>query len=234
MTLKGSSFRTYTIFRMSMARLLKALAFPAARESHNDLKKNLQLPEVDSKLIWSNFTYQTTLHKVFGRFNIIKDTQEGLLLIFCNDLDKFKEKFQQAFLENELETRHWNKNGKIVYRTFEDIFADHAAYISTKQGNYTFVLHIRPQDGSHIINRFLDYKIPAEFLHKTRHLKCAGCEKIGQEFARRKCGGCQRVYYCSKECQKSDWAAHKPNCKMFQLAEKIRDLSLGASFPNQV
>lgn len=28
-----------------------------------------------------------------------------------------------------------------------------------------------------------------------------------------KCSRCKSVFYCSKECQKSHWKAHKPNCK---------------------
>ena len=200
-------------------------SFPPVRESHNDLK-NLQLPTVNSLLISSHFALQTSIHKVFGRFNIIFKDTEGLLLFYCDDLDDFKEKFRRSFLKNEIETRCLDKNGKVSYRTFEDIFADHEAYISAKQGNYTFILHIRPQDGSCFITRVLDYKIPAQLLHRFRHLKCTNCGKLGKKVACKKCGGCQKVYYCSAECQKSDWVAHKPNCKKFQLAEKIRDLCL--------
>ena len=41
--------------------------------------------------------------------------------------------------------------------------------------------------------------------------KCANCKKFGFKF--KKCSACQSVYYCSRECQKSDWKKHKKVCK---------------------
>ena len=40
---------------------------------------------------------------------------------------------------------------------------------------------------------------------------CSNCNKIGEGF--QKCGGCKRLAYCSKECQKNDWKKHKTDCK---------------------
>ncbi|KAF8149240.1 hypothetical protein K438DRAFT_1866644 [Mycena galopus ATCC 62051] len=39
---------------------------------------------------------------------------------------------------------------------------------------------------------------------------CTVCGKIQHEF--RRCGKCKHASYCSKECQKADWPAHKPAC----------------------
>ena len=33
-----------------------------------------------------------------------------------------------------------------------------------------------------------------------------------------RCGGCQLVAYCSRECQKDDWSRHKFACKEFPLS----------------
>jgi hypothetical protein len=42
---------------------------------------------------------------------------------------------------------------------------------------------------------------------------CAVCIKIGSKDAlMNKCGDCNNVYYCSKECQRQDWRTHKLVC----------------------
>ncbi|KAF8180830.1 hypothetical protein BJ912DRAFT_1032956 [Pholiota molesta] len=42
--------------------------------------------------------------------------------------------------------------------------------------------------------------------------KCSVCRKRGKPKLKA-CAGCQKVKYCSAECQKKDWKAHKPKCK---------------------
>ena len=44
---------------------------------------------------------------------------------------------------------------------------------------------------------------------------CAACGQLGGPKAAklRKCSRCEAVVYCSVECQKSHWKAHKPNCR---------------------
>ncbi|KAJ3068000.1 hypothetical protein HDU98_008814 [Podochytrium sp. JEL0797] len=46
---------------------------------------------------------------------------------------------------------------------------------------------------------------------------CMGCQKrpdVGAEGGKdfQRCGGCQRVRYCSRECQRADWKEHKKVC----------------------
>jgi hypothetical protein len=42
-------------------------------------------------------------------------------------------------------------------------------------------------------------------------LKGADCAKCGVVRSTKQCA-CKLVYYCSKECQRGDWAEHKPRC----------------------
>jgi serine/threonine protein kinase len=38
---------------------------------------------------------------------------------------------------------------------------------------------------------------------------CANC---GKEGAKKRCGKCQKIYYCHQECQKEDWPEHRVSC----------------------
>ena len=44
----------------------------------------------------------------------------------------------------------------------------------------------------------------------------AGCAAVGcaSEEASSVCARCHAVRYCSRECQRADWRAHKPACAM--------------------
>ena len=49
---------------------------------------------------------------------------------------------------------------------------------------------------------------------KAECLARAGCTAAGcaSEEASSMCGRCEAVRYCSRECQRMDWKAHKPVC----------------------
>ena len=49
--------------------------------------------------------------------------------------------------------------------------------------------------------------------------ECAGC---GSESAKNRCGGCNQVYYCDKQCQRKHWKTHKKQCKFKKKKKKKR------------
>ena len=51
---------------------------------------------------------------------------------------------------------------------------------------------------------------------------CSVCMKMYKKPIKR-CGGCQQVYYCSKQCQVKDWKFHKPICGKNKTLEKKKD-----------
>jgi len=53
---------------------------------------------------------------------------------------------------------------------------------------------------------------------------CVVCEKAGRL---KVCQGCKCVSYCSAECQKADWPAHKKSCKMLKSARTLKKTDVG-------
>lgn len=54
----------------------------------------------------------------------------------------------------------------------------------------------------------------------AERVKCETCNKQGEW---QKCGKCESVFYCSKECQTHDWPDHKKCCKLLLAKKKIVD-----------
>lgn len=55
---------------------------------------------------------------------------------------------------------------------------------------------------------------------------CGGCSKNGSSGAPLFCcSRCRFSHYCSKECQKADWARHKPHCRKLPAADRDRTIS---------
>uniref|UniRef100_A0A6C0BQ00 MYND-type domain-containing protein n=1 Tax=viral metagenome TaxID=1070528 RepID=A0A6C0BQ00_9ZZZZ len=66
-----------------------------------------------------------------------------------------------------------------------------------------------------------DYKVPTvavseEQKRKITRLGCKSqrtCERCPSKSNLRRCGRCQAVVYCSRDCQKDDWPQHKTYCR---------------------
>ncbi|XP_038047660.1 uncharacterized protein LOC119721773 [Patiria miniata] len=69
--------------------------------------------------------------------------------------------------------------------------------------------------------------------------QCGNCGKTATNM--KECASCSNAWYCSKECQLTDWKSHKPSCKeakdsMKKLAEKLQKravvtYSISGDFP---
>ena len=44
---------------------------------------------------------------------------------------------------------------------------------------------------------------------------CRVCDAVEKT---KKCSGCEKVYYCGRECQRADWKAHKSSCTQEKAA----------------
>lgn len=51
------------------------------------------------------------------------------------------------------------------------------------------------------------------------------CQKKGVDL--KVCGKCKSAWYCSAECQKSDWKKHKTDCKFLSAMKEGQDMSPG-------
>jgi len=52
-------------------------------------------------------------------------------------------------------------------------------------------------------------KLERKEAKKESYKRCSGCDNSGEK----RCTGCFLEWYCSAECQRSDWAHHKETCK---------------------
>ena len=55
----------------------------------------------------------------------------------------------------------------------------------------------------------------------TDRNRCHKCDKTGKRKKDKlsKCGRCEAITYCSRECQAEDWPRHKDNCVPVMIAE---------------
>ena len=107
--------------------------------------------------------------------------------------------------------------GKVVkFNYMEDGMTKPAPYqILLDVGNYM-------EDGSNyklIMARF-DNPSLIRPLGFTKTDTCALCGVDSTTMKLSNCSACQRVQYCSGECQKADWKTHKPICKLITEDKK--------------
>ncbi|KAG1743320.1 uncharacterized protein EDB91DRAFT_240724 [Suillus paluster] len=70
-----------------------------------------------------------------------------------------------------------------------------------------------------------------ELLRSCSNVNCNAVEQNVTQFKR--CAACKEVVYCTQECQKSHWKAHKPTCKQQkQLKDMVRAYQKGKPIPD--
>ena len=62
--------------------------------------------------------------------------------------------------------------------------------------------------------------LPVGF-RSVKHQRCFGCNELpGPGANLSKCSACHTAFYCSRECQKTDWPNHKAQCKATRTSAK--------------
>lgn len=99
----------------------------------------------------------------------------------------------------------------------------------SKMGMYGSMIYAllgadRYRDLMHTCKGFTDIMDQVDTMHKVNkrinrkyNTHCAFCDK---RFPKYKCTGCNKVYYCTSQCQKSHWKNHKQECKEHQAKQQ--------------
>eukprot|EP00041_Stephanoeca_diplocostata_P023815 m.592950 g.592950 ORF g.592950 m.592950 type:complete len:361 (-) comp22391_c0_seq42:341-1423(-) len=66
--------------------------------------------------------------------------------------------------------------------------------------------------------------LPAALSFDFRHLStwCASCHRHGQATLPHRCDTCEKVYYCSTECEQSHQCIHAPQCPILSKLETLK------------
>ncbi|MBA2369838.1 MAG: tetratricopeptide repeat protein [Candidatus Protochlamydia sp.] len=87
-----------------------------------------------------------------------------------------------------------------------------------------------PYSGSYPIHQNNAPKSPLQNTLNL-HEKCANtsCKNLPVNLSR--CGGCKQVYYCSQDCQRQEWKAHKAACKMITSQTNLQETKETKAYP---
>ena len=86
-------------------------------------------------------------------------------------------------------------------------------YLKCNDGHSTVSLLSHDPKMKELIGKSYRKNIGEEKKNSTKeHRNCGGCGKNAEE--NKKCTGCFHVFYCSRNCQVSNWTQHRINCKV--------------------
>ena len=89
--------------------------------------------------------------------------------------------------------------------------------IDNHMSQYPFKIQLYQQESAHVSEKKIEY----DKLENVR--RCSACRNV----AVRRCGNCERVYYCSKSCQAAHWSYHKSKCGKSKFPMDADQLELG-------
>jgi hypothetical protein len=86
--------------------------------------------------------------------------------------------------------------------------------IASQEGYYNVALILLKAgaviEGAHVRPSIADSLPEQRMLRLLARWRCATCDRPLRK--EKTCGRCRSVSYCSRECQRGDWAQHKATC----------------------
>jgi hypothetical protein len=100
--------------------------------------------------------------------------------------------------------------GECTNVNFEIIFGPFAKEIRPFLKN---VFDIRMNPGSQTANIMRNMTAPDKDIRAKGYCSCCCVKETGEKDCRlKKCSHCEKVFYCSRDCQVANWILHRPDC----------------------
>ncbi len=112
----------------------------------------------------------------------------------------------KCHLQYQQDERAWKATNKLLIRKQET-------------GSFAFITCCPfPAEKTLRVELYVVHEITKDYLFLTNGWICAMCQKSA---ARRRCGRCGVLRYCSDECYKAHWSVHKTVCKDFVQQKEL-------------
>lgn len=156
--------------------------------------------KIDQELVRTNCTLG--IQKLYPEWNLDKVKQVvGKVIHFLNAFGCEREK-DPEISKIELELRI---EQRLTDEQFEKLDTFSPVEYFGRQGRSSFQFDELIDAYRKVIKEVPDEK--QSTAQKCHAIGCKNIENLQQ------CGGCEAVFYCSKEHQREDWGLHKPDCK---------------------
>lgn len=219
---------------------INALFGAISWKKENSIKLLLSAPDINLN-VKSPMTQTTALKMALVRqqFNIVALIEDKIVELISttaeaiknNNLTAVKSIIAQIGAEEIVDTKHHklldkvDKEGKtLLDRAFESNRPEIALYLLSLTDDPRELLArfpfeaVQPTSDLFKLCMELAYNnnptARADQAHvgKAVKSKTNSCARCSQKDCKQRCAKCKKVYYCSSDCQKADWEAHKTNC----------------------